>query len=330
MACLHYNEPWESFLVKAVKPYIDVVMQTGVAERFFFQRSWERGPHIRLWFKGNPYILESMLKPNLSEHFSQYFESRPSLLVEPYYPEDFPADFKWRPNNSVHFSDYVPELERFGGNLELSLIEKQFQASSEIVLQAIKEKADRWTYNEIIGTAVKLHLSLAYSVGMSISEACDFFKMLFNTWEAGHHENSGDDEKKKSSGSAVRSFQKIYDLQRKDIMPYHSALWELFKNYRKVNDPAYIHWFHVNTNLSLELDLALESGKLQARPNAFPGHTFQDKGQEQRWNYCEEFIRMTNNRLGLHNKNEGYLYYSMAQSLHSLTAPAPVFNQVER
>jgi hypothetical protein len=35
--CLHYNEPWEDFLSIAVKPYIDVVMQTGVAERFYFQ-----------------------------------------------------------------------------------------------------------------------------------------------------------------------------------------------------------------------------------------------------------------------------------------------------
>ena len=113
-----------------------------------------------------------------------------------------------------------------------------------------------------------------------------------------------------------------------EIVPYHSALWELFKNYRKVADEEFINWFHVNTNLSLEIDLAMESGKLEPRTSVFSGYSFQDKAQEQRWNYCEEFIRLTNNRLGVHNKNEGYLYYVMAQSLHVLTAPVPNFTKV--
>ena len=314
-------------MVKAVKPYIDVVMQTGVAERFFFQRSWERGPHIRIWFKGNPYILESMLKPNLREHFLQYFESRPSLLVEPLYPNDFPENFQWHPNNSVHYFDYEPELEREGGRLELSLFEKQFQASSIMVLNTLKKKSSHWTYNETIGTAVKLHLSLAYSVGMGIGEAASFFKLLSNLWE---NKNTGEENRAKGHlghNTVMRSFQKIFDLQRKDIIPYHSALWELFKNYRKVAEEDFIDWFHVNTNLSLELDLALESGKLGPRPNLFPGHAFHDDTQMQGWNFCEEFIRMPNNRLGIHHKNEGYLFYVIAQSLHALTAPMPNYKK---
>lgn len=327
-ACLHYNEPWEEFLVKAVKPYIDVVMQTGVAERFFFQRSWERGPHIRIWFKGNTYILETMLKPNLREHFLQYFESRPSLLVEPLYPQDFPDDYQWYPNNSVQYFEYEPELERLGGRLELSLFEKQFQASSELVLSTLKDKITRWTYNEMIGSAVKFHLSLAYSVGMGIVEASSFFKLLFNQWVDKNTATEDKENPRLSDGAVVRSFQKIFELQRKDIVPYHSALWELFKNYRKVADEEFINWFHVNANLSLEIDLAMESGKLKPRTSVFTGYSFQDKAQEQRWNYCEEFIRLTNNRLGIHNKNEGYLYYVMAQSLHVLTAPVPNFTKV--
>ena len=88
----------EEFLVKAVKPYTDVVLQTGVAESFYFLRSWEKGPNIRLWFKGNPFILAKMLRPNLDEHFLQYFESRPSVIRNPVYPANYPEGFKWYPN----------------------------------------------------------------------------------------------------------------------------------------------------------------------------------------------------------------------------------------
>ena len=131
---LHYNEPWEELLVKAVKPYIEVVLQTGVAERFFFQRSWERGPHIRLFFKGNSFILENMLKPNIQEHFLQYFESRPSLLAEPNYPADFPQEHRWFPNNSVQFLPGAIELSHFKNLQKLRFCERQLQASSQIIL----------------------------------------------------------------------------------------------------------------------------------------------------------------------------------------------------
>lgn len=320
-ACLYYSEPWEEFLVKAVKPYIDVVMQTGVAERFYFQRSWERGPHIKLWFKGNTYILENMLKPNLEEHFLQYFESRPSLLVEPHYPDNFPEEYKWFPNNSVQYFDYEPELDRFGGRLELSLFEKQFEASSSIVLKTIKDKASRWTYNEMVGTAIKLHLSFAYSMGLSITEACEFFKLLSRTWVSRNTKENGVFKGTDHTPdlAAIRSFQKIFELQRKDIVPYHAALWELFKNYRKVEDEAFVDWFHVNTNLGLELNLALESGKLKTRMNMLADYQFENDEQMQLWNFYEEFVRLTNNRLGIYNKNEGFLYYVMAQSLHAVT-----------
>ena len=38
-AYLYYNEPWETFLVEAVEPYVKTVMQTGIAEQYFFIRA---------------------------------------------------------------------------------------------------------------------------------------------------------------------------------------------------------------------------------------------------------------------------------------------------
>lgn len=326
--CLHYNEPWEEFLIKAVKPYVDVVLQTGVAEQFYFQRSWERGPNIRLWFKGNPYVLETMLKPNLEEHFLHYFESRPSFLIEPQYPAGFPAEFKWLRNNSVQYFNYEPELDRYGGRMELLLCEKQFQASSCIVLKILKEKVDKWSYHEMIGTAIKMHLSLAYAIGMTIEEAQQFFQFMSDEWLKKLEKPEGVNGKVQSKESTLHSFQKIFDLQKKDIVPYHAALWELFKNYRKIEDEAFVDWFHINTNTSLELSLALESGKLELRPDLNLTHAASSPEQAILWSFYSEFIHLTNNRLGIHNKNEGYLLFTLSKSLLAVKTGVSAFTKV--
>ncbi len=309
--CLHYNEPWEDFLTNAVKPYIDVVMQAGVAERFFFRRSWERGPNIRLWFKGSSFVLENMLKPNLKEHFLQYFESRPSLLVHPQYPAGLPEEYKWHPNNSVQFIDQDPELKSMGNAHEWLLCEKQFQASSQIVLNILKNHTQHWNYNEMISSAIRLHLSFVYASGFTLEEAVRFFQWMTENWAHRHEKNHED--KRTSSGreTTIRSFHKIFELQKKDIVPYHAALWELFKQYRKIEDPELIRWFHVSSNTNVELSLALESGQLS---------TGDQDHQLMRWKYFSKFISLVNNQLGIASKNEGYLFYVLAQSLQIVRA----------
>lgn len=316
-ASLHYNEPWEEFLVKAVKTYSDVVIQTGVAERFFWQRCWERGPHIKLWFKGNPFIFDSMLKPNLKEHFQHYFESRPSFTLEPKYPDGFPESFKWLSNNSVHFEDYLPDLDRLGGWLEMSICEKQYQASSQLALSFFKEKAGRISHDSLVSTLIKYHLSLCNAVGMSLTETQVFFEWLYETWQENFDNPAKETKGKPATTHAVtNSFHRIFDLQKKDIVPYHSALWELFKNYRRINEPALVDWFHVNANAGMELSLALDAGKLEENPIIPLGK--RPSRYQAVWSYYADFVQKTNNRFGIQHKNEGYLYYLVSQSLKSV------------
>jgi hypothetical protein len=305
---LYYGEPWEEFLVKAVKPYTDVVRQTGVAERFFFERSWNMGPHIQLWFKGNPYVLTNMLRPNLNEHFEQYFASRPSFVNPPKYPRAFPDKYKWHPNNSVQYSHYHPEQEYSGGQLELNLLEQQFEASSKLVLQSLREKSNRWTYSEMISTAIKIHVGFAYALGMDRGEAGHFFEFLFNNW---YRSNSLNDDSERSN--TVHSFHKIFNLQRKDTVPYHTALWQLLLDYEKMEDTQYVNWINVNADTSVDLNFALEQGKLPRKATNSPNGNY-----PKAWHYYESLVKSTNNRLGIFRKNEGYLFYIIAESLRTI------------
>ena len=305
-ASLHYGEPWNELLIKAVKPYTDVVLQTGVAERFYFLRSWENGPNIKLWFKGNPFILAKMLKPNLDEHFQHYFESRPSFINPPVYPRDCPEDYKWYPNNSVQYSSSDPSFDHSGGMVELAIVEKQYEISSNLILNTIKEKASHWTYNEMVSSAIKMHLGFAYAMGMDLEEAFHFFSFLSDQWFESNYKKQPD-----SRSKTQHSFAKIFALQRKHTIPYHAAIWELVKRYEHMEDKFFVQWIKVNANTCFELNFALDEQKLSAKRSIFNATQDTPRG----WGYYASLVRLTNNRIGIFNKNEGYLFYTMCESL---------------
>ena len=52
-AYLYYSGNWEKFLTNSVKPFVEDILDRKLAEQYFFIRYWERGPHIRLRFKGD-------------------------------------------------------------------------------------------------------------------------------------------------------------------------------------------------------------------------------------------------------------------------------------
>jgi hypothetical protein len=244
-------------------------------------------------------------------------------LVDPQYPADFPEEYKWFPNNSVQFFTGDAELCRFGGGLDSLLCEKQCQASSKIVLSILKNKKGKWNYNEMISTAIKLHLGFAYAAGLNLEETQHFFEWLLDEWVKKREKSEVIEGKPSGNEATLRTFQKIFELQKKDIVPYHAALWELFKNFRKTDDKKFVKWIYASTSTSLELSLALEAGKL--RPlKKIEGHP-----ENALWSFYEEFILLTNNQLGITNKNEGYLFYLISQSLRIAKTGIPAYNKVE-
>lgn len=320
--CLHYNEHWETLLSKAVKPFTDVVLQTGVAECFYFERSMERGPHLRLHFKSTEYLLENILKPNLLEHFQQYFEAKPSYLVEPKYPASFPDKLKWHPNNSIHFDDGQPEHKLGVKKLEMSILATQYQASSRMVLNTLKGKNADWSQAEKINAALKLHLSMFYAFGITLQEAASFTAWALDNWEAGYLPKDKHSHSSLNSDSLRSIYHSNFELQRKDMQPYLSAIWELLKNYQKVGNQGFIDWIHTNSSTNLELSLALDAGKVQ--PLLTP-----IASMEPIWSFYADFIQKTNNRFGISRKNEGYLYYALAQTVRLLKQRKLPFPSVE-
>ena len=70
VAHLYYDQPWLNFLTKSVKPFVDSLTKSGIIERYYFERSQDRGAHIRLYFRCNEELLRTLVLPNLRKHFA--------------------------------------------------------------------------------------------------------------------------------------------------------------------------------------------------------------------------------------------------------------------
>jgi len=325
-AHLYYNEPWEGFLTKCVEPYIASVLSAGVVEQYFFIRYWDRGPHIRLRFKGESSIIEQLFRPNLLEHFENYFEDKPSKRTNPNYPLNFPDEFKWLPNNSVQFFNYEPEYERYGGTVGTQIAEEHFQISSVATLNNIKEKGFKWTYDDALGAAIKLHLSFVYTMGFDLKSAVSFFRMIFYNWlpRSFRFYSKGLSKKDyhKLSRETINSFSRAYDLQKETLIPFHQALWEGLETKSEFEEENLNSWITKIFLIKEKFDTALKNNQIRTGEMSFqlPPEVAKslDKGQKFLWNIYADFIHMTNNRLGILNKDEGYLGYLIMKSLKAI------------
>lgn len=321
---LFYNEPWEDFLQKAIEPYVSTAIQTGIAEQYFFIRYWEKGPHIRLRLKGNTEMVNTILKPNLEEHFLNYFESKPSRRIEPQYPAEFSEKLKWFPNNSIQYVDYVPEFDRFGGINGVACAEEQFMISSRTVLEFIKQKGRNWSYDDAMGTAIKLHLSFIHSAGFSIEEAISFFDFFTKNWLTYTFKNVQEEITKEDyshqSDLSIKAFEDSFDAQKESLIPFHEALWIGMEEGTEFEETILNYWTKKNKSILNSLIYLFQNQKLSNRSDQFvyqiAPQPYSDKSLI--YSILADFVHLTNNRLGIFNRDESYLSFMMKRCLEEI------------
>jgi hypothetical protein len=320
---LFYAEPFEEFLTKIVKPYCNTVLETGAAKYFFFIRYWERGSHIRLRFFGEKNTLYNIVKPNLEGYFSNVFDMNPSRRDDPNYPPNVEADDIWFPNNSIQFVDYEPEIERYAGKYGLTIVEKQFFASSKAVLESMAEIGTKqWSYEEKLGIAIKLHLSFVHALGFDIATSRDFFKEVFHHWLplSIQRERYTKAQFDQLSQTMIQTFEQFFNEQKEGLVSYHAALWEIFSQEETFEDDYLNEWYAASRFTKQELNLAAVQSLLEQRPAKYQINFEQKMSDEQclYWEIYSDFFHMTNNRLGLANRDESYLAYLMMRSMECL------------
>jgi len=321
---LFYNEPWEEFLQKAIEPYVNTAIQTGIAHQYFFIRYWEQGPHIRLRLKGEEEMVNSILKPNLEEHFTHYLESRPSRRIEPNYPSNFSEDLKWMPNNTISYIEYIPESNRYGGDVGVLLSERQFMLSSKTVLELIKSKGKNWSYDDAMGVAIKLHLSFISSAGFRLEEAIQFFDFFVKNWLPytfkKDQKELKEEEYTHQSDISIKAFEEAFETQKEDLIPYHKKLWKALEEKKSFDESILNYWVSENKNIIDDLKSEEKEGTLSSRTSKYqysikPPNPINN---ELLWSIYSDFIHLTNNRLGIINKDESYLSFMMMRCLQEI------------
>ncbi len=323
---LFYNEPWESFLTKVVDPYIQTVLKTGIAQSYFFVRYWEKGPHIRLRFRGKADELNEVLKPNLLEYFEAYMQTNPSERVEPDYPEDFPRAYYWYPNNSIRFESYDPEIERYGGIKGMSLAEEQFHLSSNTVLHQLKLRNHQEDYSEKLGDAIRLHLGFLHSIGLDNKLAISFLEMIFENWLPHTIELPETLRQKdyllEKMNEFINVFEDAFEEQKEALIEFHQQMITGLKSGETFESEIYNHWIKENRRLSLLLYELSDQGQIPQRKEAYILSDIRAKNlnpeQIKLWNIWADYIHMTNNRLGILNRDEAYLAFLMKRSMEAL------------
>lgn len=322
-AHLFYTEPINVFLAKAIKPYLDTVIQSGIAERMFFIRYFERGKHIRLRFEGEDYVLNHILKPNMIEHFEAYFSMYPSERSDPSFHPDAPASQLWLPNNSLHFIDYEPELERYGGQYSLSICERLFHSSSTCVLASMTGAwQPTWSYQQAMGVAIKLHLAMVHAFGFDIEDAADFFTEVHAHWLpfAVARERATQTQYEVQLRMMADNYEQGFQEQKEGMLSYHAAFWEALIEEKEFEETYIDNWILECRRIGLEFRLAEAQGMIQPRPDVYRLKMQTEKGKElvDMWSFYADFVHLTNNRLGIDNEDESYLAYLIMRSLEEM------------
>ncbi len=318
-AYLYYGEPWEDFLLNLVAPFVEMVFNKNFAEQYFFIRYWERGPHIRLRFKGNRKCTDKDLKPKIEKFFTEYFREKPSGRKEPQF--DQPEGKQWFPNNSVQFIEYEPETERYGGPVGTDISEELFQASSNAVLKIFKENPE-WNYENSLAAGIQMHLGFSHSFGLSRYETIEFFSKICSSWDMALINISNREDKQeiiKKRENLRKSFEENFQSQKPMLSNFTQLLQEVLNSNTIFENEWLNNWLSDLNLVSLRLTKAIEKKQI-----IFPSwFRYDDKlkapeSKQALWSILYSYIHMTNNRLGILNQDEAYLAYLIKRSVESI------------
>ena len=318
---LYYTGAQETFLTQAVAPFVHTMLAHGWAEQCFFIRYSERGPHIRLRFKGPSDTLEHNVKPQFTAFFQHYYTRFPSQREDPARVQALPPEQRWLPNNSVQFAVYEPEIARYGGPVGMRIAEQQFHASSCAVLALLRESG-QWSYDRALGAAIQLHLTFAAAVGMDLDETAQFYTSVSQHWYAYAAPSAAapSDEARAQRHTKILSvFAQQFTAQQAALVPYHEVVWQALTAGAVFEQDWLNRWRHDMSQVGCALRAA------HAQQQVLVPHWWQPNAtlaiptaRQQLWPIFESYVHMTNNRLGILNRDEAYVGYLLHKSLHAL------------
>jgi hypothetical protein len=159
---------------------------------------------------------------------------------------------------------------------------------------------------------------------MDWDEAVHFYTSVAQHWS--HHPTLINSQQSPQASAQQRdklwrTFAQHFSAQQATLVPYHATLWQAL-----MDDVVFEHdWLNQWRHDMRQVRCALRHAHAQQHlcvPPEMPLDTTSTRPtvQQQLWPIFESYVHMTNNRLGIRNRDEAYLAYLMQQSLQALSA----------
>lgn len=319
---IYHESTSDSLLAEVLYPFLEAMQIAGFVRQFFFIRYFDQsGPHIRLRLEGDYEILMEQVQPQLEltihsllgENFIRATEASEAFEGNPV-PEGKSID-------TLQYIPYLPETARFGGKYGLQIAEDQFSASSKAVLETIFSFYPEWDYDQAMGAAIRLHLALLRGTGWPVEKLKQFFHLACLQWLP------------RAFPTHLSSLtEQQYQLREKETLAYYDASWQnqstALKSYiqtilsfleagQPFEDSEYEAWRQHAILLGVELESAYAKGQLTERPANFSTAAFENLAPKDHllFHLYADFVHLTNNRLGISNRDEGFISYILWKGL---------------
>ena len=200
---------------------------------------------------------------------------------------------------SVQEIEYEPEVSRYGGEKGIVVSERQFEASSRAVLGAMAER--EWSYESAIGTAVQLHIMFASAMGFDLSGAARFFATVSERFAT----TTGWLPPNLTIEEVIRQFASLFARQRDRLVALHRNVWSALRERQRFEQRWANRWVRDNAEVAKRLRLA--RGLDAAEPWTNAEHAI-----------MVSYVHMTNNRLGVLNRDEAYVAYVLMRGFQEV------------
>lgn len=285
----------------AVHPLVTELLNTRRIERFFFVRYFDRGPHVRLRLQVSDGQGDEGVKALIANHLSFFFAGHPS------------ADEKTI-NNSEHLRDcflyikYEPELARYGGPQGVLLAEQQFGFSSKASL-AVVSGGEHSAYDSRVAAAVLMHASFLLQLDFEDLICSKVLKCISTVW-ASYALSSG----VRTMPTARMSEEHLFELfegafcrQRHRFECLIGDLRMIISGDADVKQAWLKTWIEDISHFAPVFHAIVPRLEIVAgQPH---GECFETLLLAQKSTLVDSYIHMTNNRLGIQNKDEAYIAY---------------------
>jgi thiopeptide-type bacteriocin biosynthesis protein len=267
-----------------VAPFAAHCRDRGWIDRYFFIRYRENGSHVRLRLEGDPEVLAGAVQPALAEHLRA---TSPGVeFSSGGFP---PAGVGGAPVRCVHWQDYEPETDRYGGPDALPVAERLFGASSDVTLALLAGLTGQ-AHSARLGKALLLMVAGGHAFSEDRRKASTFLE--------GYHRGyllmlMPDSARREDLNSR---FREGIAMQRDVLVPYVRAAWERLAEAEPVSDAV--------DQLSRNMRVAMT----ELRALAAAGRLVDAAGRSvDLRGIVASQVHMTNNRLGVTIDEESYL-----------------------